>query len=329
MTTDPNTATPPQIRYITSLMTERDTGFNAEATQTVIDHLPEMSKQAASDLISALKDKPYKASGDAPKASKDDNYGIPSADALPTGRYAIDNADGELTFYRVWRGTKNPDYVKVYLLHGPDESEIPFSKGMVTILKSIAEDAAGAAIRYGHEIGACSVCAKRLTNRVSRALGIGPICGGHFYGEEFKSVVHGAREQIKAQGLDPDGNVEEDEVVERYDVRADFEAPVDVNRYAAISRVGLPADNPHATEQGNAPTGVSAAETLAFIKHERSNDLWTTIKDRMDTMSTEEIESIIALMSREVEKREFAKREQEQERAAYTRKMQDQSFLAR
>jgi len=288
------------VYLVARVLDENDTDFH--------------TKKVASGCIEMLLSREERK--DAPAKAKDDNYGIPSADALPTGRYAIDSADGELTFYRVWRGTRNPDYVKVYLLHGPDETEIPFGKGLVTITQAIASDAAGAAIRYGHEIGACSVCAKRLTNRVSRALGIGPICGGHFYGEEFKSVVHGAREQIKAQGLDPDGNVEEDEEVARYDVRGDFEAP------AAD-------DNPHATAQGNAPTGVSAAETLAFIKHERSNDLWTTIKDRMDTMSTEEIESIIALMSREVEKREFAKREQEQERAAYTRKMQDQSFLAR
>jgi Family of unknown function (DUF6011) len=309
MSTDPNTITAPQLRYLTSLLDERDLGedWNGEAINVIREHLPEMSKQSASDLIGVLKEKPYKTSAKNDVPAKEDNYGIPSSDALPTGRYAITSADGDLAFYRVWRGTRNPDYVKVYLMHGPDETEIPFGKGMVAIVKTIAQDAAGAAIRYGHEIGACSVCAKRLTNRVSRALGIGPICGGHFYGEEWKSTVHGAREQIKAAGLDPDGNVEEDEEVERYDVRGDYEAP---------KAILAEEHTPESTWVDPEPTP-------------DEHRTWTTIKAMSRTMTDAELDSVIALLTREQEKREFAKREAEQERAAYERKTRDQSFLAR
>jgi len=222
-----NLPTEKQLNFIRNLRDSRvlDEGDEYLVARVLdVDDADMHDKKVASGCIEMLLKRPERTQ--APKASNGDNYGIPGADVLPTGRYAIYDAAEDLTFYRVWRGTRNPDYVKVYLLHGPDETEIPFGKGMVTILKLIAQEPAEAAVRYGHEIGHCSVCAKRLTNRVSRALGIGPICGGHFYGEEFKSVVHGAREHIKAQGLDPDGNVEDDETVARYDIRSDFEPVV-------------------------------------------------------------------------------------------------------
>jgi len=223
MSTEPNTITDKQQNFINNLLTQREVPEHVSRSIVSVGAVANLSKQAASEIISALLDSPEKTGVKFTReaGNADDNYGIPSADALPTGRYAIYDAADDLTFYRVWRGTRNPDYVKVYLQHGPDETEIPFGKGLVTIAKLIAQEPAEAAIRYGHEIGACSVCAKRLTNRVSRALGIGPVCGGHFYGEEFKVVVKGAREQIKAQGLDPDENVEENEDVVRYDINAE------------------------------------------------------------------------------------------------------------
>jgi hypothetical protein len=49
----------------------------------------------------------------------------------------------------------------------------------------------------------------------------------------------------------------------------------------------------------------------------------------MERRSDAEIQSIIAYGERLLEKRAFAQREAEQERAAYTRKMNDQTFLGR
>jgi hypothetical protein len=314
MTTTSHTITAKQSAFIARLFEQKDTGFNAEAIQAIIDHLPEMSKQEASDLISALLAKPDKAnSNDAPKPVKD-NYGIPNAEDLPTGRYAIDNADGELTFYRVWRGTKNPDYVKLYLQHGPDETEVPFGKGFVTITKEIAKNPGAAAIRYGHEIGQCSVCAKRLTNRVSRSLGIGPVCGGRFWGEEFKAVVRGAREQIKAQGLDPDGNVEDGEEVVHYDIA---NGPTSYETRDVVAE-----NNPFATTQEATPAQTHERDVEGLLK-------MSTVLGDMERRSDAEIQSIIAYGERLLEKRAFAQREAEQERAAYTRKMNDQTFLGR
>ena len=36
------------------------------------------------------------------------------------------------------------------------------------------------AIRYGHQTGQCSICGRRLDNKLSIALGIGPICNEKF-----------------------------------------------------------------------------------------------------------------------------------------------------
>jgi hypothetical protein len=44
------------------------------------------------------------------------------------------------------------------------------------ILDRIAADPVGAAERYGLEIGKCGICHRTLTNDISRARGIGPVC---------------------------------------------------------------------------------------------------------------------------------------------------------
>ena len=44
------------------------------------------------------------------------------------------------------------------------------------VLDKIAVDPQAASVRYGHEIGACGVCGRTLTDSDSRERGIGPIC---------------------------------------------------------------------------------------------------------------------------------------------------------
>lgn len=129
---------------------------------------------------------------------------------VPAGRYAVESEAGELTFYRVKRARKGP-HTWIFLKHGPTESEVPFSwKGYRTILQSIVDaDPFEAALRYGRELKCCSVCALDLTNRLSRELGIGPVCGGRYFEEpgEWVRVKKAARESIRARGEDPEENV--------------------------------------------------------------------------------------------------------------------------
>ena len=37
-----------------------------------------------------------------------------------------------------------------------------------------------AAVKFGHQTGQCSICGRRLDNKISIALGIGPICNEKF-----------------------------------------------------------------------------------------------------------------------------------------------------
>lgn len=48
----------------------------------------------------------------------------------------------------------------------------------VDALHRIAADPMEAAVRYGQKTGKCSCCGRKLTNKVSIELGIGPICAG-------------------------------------------------------------------------------------------------------------------------------------------------------
>jgi hypothetical protein len=140
---------------------------------------------------------------------------VPTPEQLPAGRYAIEDtdedSDNDLVFYRVWRGTRNPGFVKLYLLHGPDSTELSFKASLTIMQKIIDAGIHAAAIRYGREIGACSQCGRRLTNRLSRHLGIGPVCGGRTFQDDnqWKNIVNAGRANLKSQGLDPNENVED------------------------------------------------------------------------------------------------------------------------
>jgi hypothetical protein len=131
---------------------------------------------------------------------------------VPAGHYAVDNEAGELRFYTVWWAPEQPGrspFFKLYVEHGPDDSEVPF-KSALTILRKIAEDPRAAALRYGREIGACSVCGKRLTNSLSRLLDIGPVCGGRFWDEgDWKVIKVRGRDALRSAGLDPKADAPE------------------------------------------------------------------------------------------------------------------------
>jgi hypothetical protein len=103
---------------------------------------------------------------------------------LPEGRryYAIENADGNITFLRITR-TKY-DYTYIDQVIGGRDAE---SRGRVlpngqyfgtfeALYRKVTEDPEAAMRRYGHEIGRCGYCGRTLTDPESRYLGIGPVC---------------------------------------------------------------------------------------------------------------------------------------------------------
>ena len=171
-----------------------------------------LTKTRASDFIERMLKLPQRRLNRDPERKRDivtDHAPLPGPDRLPAGHYAVKNADGQIRFYRLKRGTKNPNMIWLHVEHGDSDTEIPFHAAKPIILK-IAVDPLAAARLYGDQIGACSNCGRRLTNRVSRLLNIGPICGGHLCDEDiWRGMVRRAREALAAAGLDPDADVED------------------------------------------------------------------------------------------------------------------------
>lgn len=96
---------------------------------------------------------------------------------VPAGRYAVENEDGELRFYKVDQPTEGRWAGYTFLKVMASDTEYPV-KGAAkhAIIAKIAVDARAAMVRYGQEIGKCGHCNRTLTDEASRAAGIGPIC---------------------------------------------------------------------------------------------------------------------------------------------------------
>jgi len=108
-------------------------------------------------------------------------------DKVPFGttRHAVTNAEGKLTFIRLDKVEKGnwAGWVFVKGIAGPEEFRVGSQKPdgsykgqWESLLTEINEDPRTTIARYGKEIGACGICGLRLTDEVSRELGIGPIC---------------------------------------------------------------------------------------------------------------------------------------------------------
>lgn len=162
-----------------------------------------MTKSKASELIDWFLKLPNKPKPVQTHNNVSQGYNTPSLAALPAGRYAIENNDGELRFYQVWESS-NKAAKRLYVQHSDDTSKLPMRAQEAIAQKIIAVGIRECAIRYGMEIGSCSNCGRTLTNRISRELGIGPICGGRMFGGEWREEVKQARATIIARGEDPD-----------------------------------------------------------------------------------------------------------------------------
>lgn len=97
---------------------------------------------------------------------------------VPAGRYAVTAEGGQTVFFKVdrpdegrWKGYT---FVKVM---ASDEEHPVRGKARDTVLAQIrAAGVKEAMLRYGKEIGHCGHCGRTLTDKTSRALGIGPVC---------------------------------------------------------------------------------------------------------------------------------------------------------
>mgnify|MGYP001214703650 CR=1 FL=1 len=157
-------ATEKQVSYLEALRDGKDLSpLSPEQIAWLRDaefkHVP---KSRASDIIQVLTSLPWM-TRDADTAD---------APEVPDGRYAIPKDDGTLMFYSIKQGT----YVTFVDVWASD-ARYPVKSGgeKRRILEAIKADP-DAGPRFGREIGRCYVCGRTLTDKLSRSLGIGPVC---------------------------------------------------------------------------------------------------------------------------------------------------------
>lgn len=169
-----------------------------------------LTKGVAGKAITSIQALPWKE-----KAVKDGNMRSipkPTWKDVPAGYYAIPAQDpspgaNDIYFYKVWKPKDKEDYGQLYRVIGPDVQRMPWRQEP-EVLKAIVRFGVGnAAILYGQKIGRCSKCHRRLSNRVSRELAIGPICGGRYFPDDWYERVTNARQAITERGEDPDEKI--------------------------------------------------------------------------------------------------------------------------
>ncbi len=168
-----------QYSLICTLLDERD--LNAEQRPkyqarlielNIYRNCAQMTRTQASALIDTLLD--------LPKIQAVTPVIAPAAAEVPAGRYAYTGVDGATVFVKVDRPTEGRWAGRTFVeLQLSDTFERMPRDGQRAALRAI--ETAGvreSALRYGRELGICSVCSRTLTNEGSRAAGIGPICAG-------------------------------------------------------------------------------------------------------------------------------------------------------
>lgn len=143
----------------------------------------EVSK-AIEDTLKKIRElraaKPATASASTVAAAAELDMHVPTEQQVPAGRYAIDShGPNKTAFYRVDRPEQGKwaGYVFVKVITGENETRIPFERAVDVLQQIDFAGAESAMKRYGKEIGRCGACHTQLTNDISRALGIGPVCG--------------------------------------------------------------------------------------------------------------------------------------------------------
>ena len=97
---------------------------------------------------------------------------------VPVGKYALKNAptstENDISFWSVWVNEQGNVW-RLKQVVGPYLESVQ-QASILPVLRAIGRDPEAAMALYGHEIGRCGACGRQLTSKLSRRLGIGPIC---------------------------------------------------------------------------------------------------------------------------------------------------------
>jgi hypothetical protein len=203
-------ATQPQVNYIKRLVEDR--AVPEEILLKIKGYVEAeggLKKGKAGEIINVLKQLPImRAHGE------DRSKNRPTVLDIPAGRYAVQTGDEEedLSFYRVKDVRGGPDkeggYRFIAQIAGPNEHPLKRDAAREAAKAIVRAGIGDSAVLYGRKVGRCSQCHTRITNRVSRELGIGPVCGGRVY-DDWEERVNTARTAIILRGQDPNENVDE------------------------------------------------------------------------------------------------------------------------
>lgn len=172
-----NTATDKQISYYNSLLDQivrlDDAGeFSAEIVASSREQFPTRTVDNASISINRAMSTLARLKAATPVVKV-----VVKPAKVPTGHYALVDAEGVVKFYRV--GVVTEGKWAGYTFVDAQASDDYYKVGRETsrgILAAIAADPAAAMKLYGHSLGRCGHCNRTLTDETSRANGIGPIC---------------------------------------------------------------------------------------------------------------------------------------------------------
>lgn len=189
-------ATDKQLDYLRSLAEGRE--IAEEHRADLLKRIEERSvtKARASDWISRLLEKPKRAGASNGRfgrfpvrfetleldGGKRMELGFVDVDGkeVPQGKYALDVSDldwaNDLAFFNLYvaRGNDGPFYsLKMYV---SDDLVKMNAENQREILRRVALDPAAASRLYGQHKVRCGVCNRKLTNDLSREIGIGPVC---------------------------------------------------------------------------------------------------------------------------------------------------------
>lgn len=160
-----------------------------------------LTRKGASNMIGWLSGLPKKATAKAAPAAPAKQERV----ELEDGMYLFDG-----NYYKVQHavhGSGN-QYAKVAVIEdvpshlgaAHDEVTVRFeyARGVVAKLRPEHKLTYEQAKAFGALYGTCCRCGKTLTDELSIALGIGPVCGGREFGGEFKAILKAAKLELKA-----------------------------------------------------------------------------------------------------------------------------------
>lgn len=170
----PNAPTDKQVQFFHALVKGKE--LTEDQRTQLLSSLPVLTKQTITSTIQWLIGLPWMKREWIP-------YRRPSAPVqtvkIAQGYYAIvDPQDSVLKFYQVRTPNKGKwnGFVFLSQVSGDNKISVRDKNERNRIYTEIAKDPIEALKRFGKEIGQCGHCRKQLTDEVSRAFGIGPVC---------------------------------------------------------------------------------------------------------------------------------------------------------